>query len=91
LLKVIKDSRKHYSEKELTEGGEKYLVFPPGQACFQTSEHRISLERPEIYYAGRGDFRSFTTRRAHMYDRADQWQHDFAEHQARNYQLAQRG
>jgi hypothetical protein len=91
LMHVIKDSGRHYTEKTLELGGDIYLVFPPGQMCFAAMQHVVPLNRPEFYFAGRGDFRSFSVRRAHKYDRADQWQHDFAEVQDRNATLIQRG
>lgn len=91
LMHVIKESGRYYSEKTLELGGDVYLVFPPGQACFAVMQHVVPLNRPEFYFAGKGDFRSFSARRARKYDRADQWQHDFAELQDRNATLIQRG
>lgn len=58
-----------------------YLVFEPGQVCFQARTHRISLERPEFYFAGRGDYRSFSHRRATQFDKAEDWVDSFQHHQ----------
>ena len=33
------------------------LAFGPGQSCFRVSEHRIRIERPEIFVARNGDWR----------------------------------
>ncbi len=40
------------------------LVFEPGQVCFQARTHRVPLERPEFFFAGKGDFRSFRQQEA---------------------------
>lgn len=58
----------------------KALIFEAGQECFRVSTHVKSLERPEFFYVGRGDFRSFSTRRASQFDRADQFVDSFATH-----------
>ncbi len=91
MMHAIKNSGRHYTEKTLELGGDVYLVFPPGQPCFAASQHVIPLNRPEFFYAGRGDFRSYSPRAARKYDRADQWQHDFEEVQDRNATLIKRG
>ncbi len=91
LMHVVKESGRHYAEKTLELGGDIYLVFPPGQACFNAEMHRVPLNRPEFFFAGRGDYRTFSPRAAHRYDRADQWQHDFAEIQDRNATIVKRG
>jgi hypothetical protein len=81
LLYLVTHAGKRYQEMALDEGGEVYLVFEPGQTCFQARAHRVSLERPEFYFAGRGDYRSYSPRSANQFDRADQWVESFAEHQ----------
>jgi hypothetical protein len=81
LLYLVTHAGKRYRETSIDEGGEIYLVFEPGQVCFQARAHRVSLERPELYLSGRGDYRSYSARNANRYDRADQWVESFAEHQ----------
>lgn len=49
------------------------LVFEPGQVCFQAAKHLVPLERPEFYFAGRGDFRSFQARQARRFNRSEDW------------------
>ncbi|HTS05696.1 MAG TPA: hypothetical protein VMP68_08940 [Candidatus Eisenbacteria bacterium] len=80
LLYVVTHAGKRYREQEGPDG-EIYLAFEPGQQCFQYRAHRVSLERPEIYIAGRGRGRAFDPRRASKFDRADQWVESFATHQ----------
>lgn len=89
LLYIVTHAGKRYREVE--HQNETYLIFEPGQPCFQARMHRVSLERPEFYYAGRGDFRSFTTRKAQKFDRPEDWQDHFAHHQDRLNTLIQRG
>jgi hypothetical protein len=71
---------KRYKEMQLADDDETYLVFEPGQVCFQASSHRLSLERPEFYYAGRGDYRSFSNRRATKFQRPEDWVDSSANH-----------
>lgn len=56
--------------------GEDYLVFESGQPCFGTRQHRVPLDRPEHYFVGRGDQRSFTTRTARRHKRPEDWVDD---------------
>lgn len=76
LLYLVTHAGKRY-RRVTASATESYLVFEPGQACFAASTHRIKLERPEFFYAGRGDFRSFSTRRAVQYS-SDDWLDKFA-------------
>lgn len=39
------------------ESGADVLVFGPGQQCFRVSEHRIRIEREELFIARNGDWR----------------------------------
>ena len=45
-----------YQRVEVAQG-ETWLIFKAGQACFRASEHRLPLERPEIYVLRGGDWR----------------------------------
>ncbi|MHB9857611.1 hypothetical protein [Streptomyces sp. YIM S03343] len=63
---------------------ENWLVFEAGQPCFQASEHRTRLDRPELYVVQGGDHRGNprgTQARRHV--SADDWRDDFAEHQSK--------
>lgn len=58
--------------------GEDYLVFEAGQPCF--AKHRVSLDRPEFYFVGRGDRRSFTPTLAREHTRPIDWVDDMQNH-----------
>lgn len=79
LLRAARNSGKRYREMTVTEG-ETYLVYEPGQACFDSVNHRLPLERPAFFYEGRGDFRSFTIRRARQHANAEDWADSMAHH-----------
>lgn len=86
---TIKDSRRKFVIQE-DDKGVKWLVFEAGQPCFQASLHRTTLERPEIYRVGRGDYRSYDERTARIL-RPEDWLDDFANHQDRLKTLQERG
>lgn len=95
LLYTARNAGRKYTVGEvmLEENGEvfKALIFEAGQACFRESTHVKSLERPEFFFAGRGDYRSFSHRKAHQYDRPDQFVDDFEDHLARIRRALQQG
>lgn len=70
-------SGRHFTESK-GPGGATIFTFPPGEECFQT--HRVQIDRPQIHSVRGGDWRGRVGGQ-HIYDRADQWQEDFAEHQ----------
>ena len=83
LLFIAKNAGKRYrqGEVEVSKGvSVKALIFEAGQACFRASTHTKPLERPEFFFAGRGDFRSFSHRKAQQFERADQFVETFAQH-----------
>jgi hypothetical protein len=59
------------------------FTFPPGQRCFVSDTHRISLDRPEFYVRRGGDHRGNPTGERNYYPHADAWVNDFGEHQDR--------
>lgn len=77
LLHIATHCGKRYRQGEVLIEGQtqafKALIFEAGQPCFRESTHVKSLERPEFFYVGRGDYRSFTTRKAKLFDRPDQF------------------
>lgn len=92
LLYIAKNSgRKYVVGEVMLDNGDIFqaLIFEAGQGCFRESTHVISLERPEFFFAGRGDHRSFSTRKAQQYDRPDQFVEDFEDHLARLRRLLQ--
>jgi len=80
LLHVARNSGKRFKELEVTEG-EHYIVYEPGQPCFNAMKHRISLERPAFFYAGRGHWsRMFSTRTAQQFKKPEHWAEGMAAH-----------
>lgn len=89
LLYIVTHAGKRYREMSLPVGDirdvtgqfikeaerpvEVHLVFEPGQKCFQERTHRVPLSRPEFYFAGRGDWRSFSLRKAQQFTRPADW------------------
>lgn len=69
----------------------KAFIFEAGQACFRASTHVKSLERPEFFFAGRGDHRSFSIRKAQQFERPDQFVESFEDHLARIRHALQQG
>lgn len=65
------------------------FVFQAGQKCFQ--QHRVRLERPEIYVRRDGDWRGNPTGNVVRHQRPADWQEDFAEHQDRIATELERG
>jgi len=91
LLHAAKTSGRRYRELHVAEG-ETYLVFEPGQPCFQAGEHKTRIDKPELYVVQGGDHRgnprgTQTLRHAS----ADDWVNDFAEHQSRLLDEQQKG
>lgn len=81
LLHAAKTSGRRYREMPVREG-ETYLIYEPGQPCFQASKHRKRLERPELYVVRAGDHRGNPTRELVELDSVS-WTDDFGEHQER--------
>lgn len=67
------------------------LIFEAGQSCFRETTHVKSLERPEFFFAGRGDHRSFSIRKAEKFDRPDHFVESFEDHLARIRRALQQG
>lgn len=77
---VIRDPDTGQFIKDADRPDELCLVFEPGQKCFQERMHRVPLDRPEFYFAGRGDYRSFSHRKAQAFTRPVDWVDSFANH-----------
>lgn len=60
---------------------ERTFMFYAGQACFQSGEHRVSLERPALYVVRDGDWRGNPTGHSRLHARPEDWVEDFALHQ----------
>lgn len=57
------------------------FTFVAGQTCF--AEHRVGLDRPEIYVVRDGDWRGNPTGTKRTHANADDWVDEFANHQDR--------
>lgn len=80
---------RRYSETRTPEGWTAFR-FPAGQECF--AEHKVPLERPELYIVRDGDWRGNprgTQPRRHA--RPEDWVEDFSEHHDRLATLRNRG
>lgn len=67
------------------------FTFPPGQRCFASDSHRVSLERPELFIVRGGDWRGNPTGEFYQHKRPDDWVSDFSEHQDKLATEIQRG
>lgn len=80
---------RRYVEARTPEGLTRF-EFPAGQRCFR--EHRVPLDRPELYIVRDGDWRGNprrTTPRRHT--RPEYWVEDFHEHTDRLTQAIEKG
>jgi hypothetical protein len=100
LLYAATHSGRKYIEKYMDEGGMllgdkvvqgTYLVYPAGQTCFKIDSHVISLQRPELYFVGRGDYRSFNTRNAKQHTSPANFVDDWTTHMDYLNTRAERG
>lgn len=85
---------RHHSGRRFTETWDETTVtftFPPGQVCFGAADHRVRLDRPELYVVRDGDWRGNLSGTRPVRLRADQWQDDFATNQDKLNQARERG
>lgn len=72
------------------EAGQFVFEFTPGQTCF--GEHRVRLERDELFIVKDGDYRGNPRRTApRVHQRPADWVDQFAEHQDKLKTLHERG
>ncbi len=90
LLHTAKTSGRRYEVLDVTEG-ETWLVFEPGQVCFQASQHKLPTGRPELYVVRGGDWRGNPTGERRIHTRPELWVEDFGEHQQRLAEQIERG
>lgn len=86
----IRVSGRAWSAVEKTEDGFLRFVFPPGQACFKASTHRLPVEREPIWHSRFGDHRADCG--GHLvHTRVEHWVEELAEQSARITQALERG
>lgn len=91
LLYTIKQSGRSYTEMSIRDG-ETWLVFAPGQPCFRAATHRIRLDKPELYVVQGGDWRGNPLNvETRVHSGPDPWVDDFATHQQKLANRAERG
>lgn len=80
-IHAARNSGRKHTELHVTEG-ETWLVFEAGQPCFKATEHRVRIDKPELFVVRDGDARGNPRgTKARLHQRAADWQEDFAEHQ----------
>lgn len=78
---LIRRTGRHFTAERVGAGFIKFS-FPPGQACFKASTHRVSLQRPENFLVLGGDYRGNPVGTpAYRHTRPEFWVEDFAIHQ----------
>lgn len=90
MLHAAKTSGRKYSELHVAEG-ETWLVFEAGQSCFRASQHRVKLDRQEIFVARDGDWRGNPSGRVLRHSRPEHWIEDFQTNSEKIIQLRERG
>lgn len=81
MVHTAKTSGRRFVEQRIAEG-ETWLVFEAGQPCFQASEHRTRLDKPELFVVRDGDHRGNPRgTKARLHQRPEHWTEQFAEHQ----------
>lgn len=79
---IRNQSGRHFKEDRNQAPGFTCFVFEPGQVCFKADQHKVRLDKPEIFLVRDGDFRGNprgTAARVHT--NADDWVDDFGNHQ----------
>lgn len=91
LLHAARTAGRRYRELEVA-ADEHYLVFEAGQPCFKAAEHRVRVERPELYVVQDGDRRSDPRAASRtVHSGPDAWVDDFATHQDKLADAANKG
>lgn len=81
MVHTAKNCGRKYEEQRIAEG-ETWLLFEAGQRCFQASQHRTRIDKPELYIVRDGDHRGNPRgTKGRLHQRPADWRDDFAEHQ----------
>lgn len=57
------------------------FLFEPGQDCFRRTEHRVRVDRPELYVVRDGDWRGNPTGNVRQHKSPEDWIDDFKNNQ----------
>lgn len=90
LLHDAKNSGRKWTQLDVAPG-ETWLVFEAGQPCFRAAEHRLRLDKPELFVVRGGDHRGNPRDEVRQHVRADDWVDDFATNQQKLVDLQQKG
>ncbi|MFD5814417.1 hypothetical protein [Streptomyces sp. NPDC127038] len=91
LLHAAKTSGRRFVEMPIA-AGETWLHFEAGQPCFRAGEHRLRLDKPELYLVRDGDHRGNPRRtKTRMHQKPEFWVEDFGEHQQNIADQIERG
>ena len=91
MVHAAKNAGRKYREMQVAEG-ETWLVFEAGQPCFRAGEHRLRLDKPELFLVRDGDWRGNPRgTKTRMHQRPDLWVEDFGEHQQNIADQIERG
>jgi hypothetical protein len=82
---------RHFTETTGLGSPDREFVFPPGQECFRSSQHRVPLEREPVYLVRDGDYRGNPRGTGPVTRTAIDWVDDFATHQQQLADRRQRG
>lgn len=86
------DYIRRHSGRTFEEREPNVFYFAPGQPCFDAANHRLPLERNEIYIARAGDWRGNPEpHKVRRHTQAVHWVEEFAEHQDWLTTLRERG
>lgn len=88
---LIRRAGRHFTEERVGQGFIKFS-FPPGQACFRASTHKVSLQRPENFLVLGGDWRGNPRGIEPVrHTRPEFWVEDFGGHQQKLADRFQQG
>lgn len=87
---IRNDSGRFYIAEQIDMARMRF-TFAAGQRCFKSSEHRVRLDRQELYVVRDGDHRGNPTGRVRQHVRPADWIDDFGTHQQRIIDAHERG
>lgn len=78
---IRKESGRRFTE-DRDDAGLTVFTFEPGQRCFASGDHKVRIDRPELFLTRPGDWRGNPEGgRPYQHTRPEHWTEDFAEHQ----------
>jgi len=87
---IRKQSGRRFREDQHSVGMTVF-TFEPGQTCFASDDHRVRLDKPELFVVRDGDWRGNPTGRRRQHARPEDWVDDFGEHQLAVKEQHERG